>query len=163
MEKRKIKIYLDTSCLSYLKQDDSPEKTFATNQFWEKLKIREDVDIYLSDVTLAEISDCFEPKRSFMIQKLKEVNFNLLLKDNNAEELAEKIIKLGILTEKSHDDCYHIAIAVLNSCNYIVSWNFKHLVNVKTINGVRAITNLEGYNSIDIVSPEMILQEDEND
>ena len=35
---RKAKIYLDTSVLSYLKQDDSPERTAVTLKFWEELK-----------------------------------------------------------------------------------------------------------------------------
>ena len=133
---RKTKIYLDTSVLSYLKQDDSPERMKATLQFWEELKTRD---------------------------KLKEIQFTFLTKDEDAEKLASQIIDLGILTNKSHDDCLHIAIAVLEACNYIVSWNFKHLVNVKTVNGVRAITNLKGFSPIDIITPEMLLKGDEND
>lgn len=160
---RKAKIYLDTSIVSYLQQEDSPEKTEITNQFWNKLKKRDDVEIFMSDIAFAELNKCHEPKLSFMKERLREVEFTLLQKDSDAERLAMQIIELGILTEKSHDDCYHIAIAVLAECNYIVSWNFKHLVNVKTINGVRAITNLQGYSPIDIVSPEMMFQEDEND
>lgn len=160
---RKIKIYLDTSVVSYLQQDDSPEKTVATERFWSKLRQRDDVDVYMSDVTFAELNKCHEPKLSFMKQKVRELDFTLLKKDENAEKLAEQIIRLGILTEKSHDDCYHIAIAVLEECDYIVSWNFKHLVNIKTINGIRAISNLQGYGSIDIVSPEMMFQEDTDD
>ena len=163
MQKRKTKIYLDTSVVSYLQQEDSPEKTAITNKFWERLKKRDDVEIFMSDITFAELNKCYEPKASFLREKVKEIEFNYLLKDESAEELAKQIITLGILTEKSHDDCYHIAIAVLEGCNYIVSWNFKHLVNVKTINGVRAIANLQGYNPIDIVSPEMMFQEAEDD
>ena len=98
-----------------------------------------------------------------MRNKLSEISFDLLEKDNQAESLANQIIELGILTNKSYDDCLHIAIAILAECNYIVSWNFKHLVNVKTINGVRAITNLKGFNSIDIVTPEMLLLENYNE
>ena len=160
---RKTKIYLDTSVLSYLKQEDSPDRMESTLQFWEELKTREDLIIYLSDVTLAEVSDCYEPKRSFMMNKLKEIKFILLTKDEEAEKLATQIIDLGILNNKSHDDCLHIAIAVLEACNYIVSWNFKHLVNVKTINGVRAITNLKGFSPIDIITPEMLRNGDENE
>ena len=160
---RKTKIYLDTSVISYLSQEDSPEKTTITNNFWDRLKKREDVEVYMSDVTFAELNKCHEPKLSVLKEKVKEIEFQLLEKDADAEQLADKIIELGILTEKSRDDCYHIAIAVLEGCNYIVSWNFKHLVNVKTINGVRAISNLQGYSSIDIVSPEMIFQEAENE
>ncbi|MCR5387585.1 MAG: PIN domain-containing protein [Treponema sp.] len=159
----KTKIYLDTSVLSYLQQEDSPERTASTIRFWEEIKHRSDIEIFLSDVTLAEVSDCHEPKRSFMKNKLREIRFTLLERDEDAEKLASQIIDLGILTDKSHDDCLHIAIAVLEACNYIVSWNFKHLVNVKTINGIRAITNLKGFSPIDIITPEMLITGDEND
>ena len=160
---RKTKIYLDTSVVSYLQQEDSPEKTEITNRFWNSLKTRDNIEIFMSDVTFAELNKCHEPKQSFLKERLKELDFMLLEKGAESEQLAKQIIDLGILSEKSHDDCYHIAIAVLEGCNYIVSWNFKHLVNVKTINGVRAITNLCGYSSIDIVSPEMMFQEAENE
>ena len=160
---RKTKIYLDTSVLSYLKQEDSPDRMKATLQFWKELKNRTDVIVYISDVVLAEVSDCYEPKRSFMQDMLKEITFTLLEKDEEAESLAKQIIDLGILTKKSHDDCLHIAIAVLEACNYIVSWNFKHLVNVRTINGVRAITNLKGFSPIDIITPEMLFKGDDDE
>lgn len=51
----KIKIYFDTSVLSYLKQDDSPERMAATITFWEEIKKRKDLDIFLSDVTLMTV------------------------------------------------------------------------------------------------------------
>ena len=159
---RKLRIYLDTSILSYLKQDDNPERTGLTLKFWDELKSRDDVELYISDVALTEVDQCYEEKRIFMREKLKELNFIFLEKDVNAEKLAQRIIDLGILTNKSYDDCLHIAIAIIADCNYIASWNFKHLVNVKTINGVRAITNLSGFNPIDIVTPEMLFKENEN-
>ena len=159
---RKLKIYLDTSIISYLKQDDNPERTGLTLKFWDESKSRDDVELYISDVALTEVDQCYEEKRIFMREKLKELNFIFLEKDVNAEKLAQRIIDLGILTNKSYDDCLHIAIAIIADCNYIASWNFKHLVNVKTINGVRAITNLSGFNPIDIVTPEMLFKENEN-
>ena len=38
--------------------------------------------------------------------------------------------------------------------------NFKHLVNVKTIRGVRAISNIEGYKNIDIIQPAALVEEE---
>ena len=67
------------------------------------------------------------------------------------------ILELKILTDKSKDDCFHIAAAMVTGCDYLLSWNFKHLVNIKTINGVRAIASLNGYSSIDIITPEFLL------
>ena len=72
--------------------------------------------------------------------------------------LHKKIVDMGILTPKSYDDCQHIGAVVVNECDYIISWNFKHIVNIKTIHGIRAITNLEGYKNIDIFSPTVLLE-----
>ena len=86
-----------------------------------------------------------------------------ILLDGNSEveSVANQIIQLGILTQKSFDDCLHIAHAVVSGCDYIVSWNFKHMVNIKTIRGVRAITNLSGYDNIEIVAPPMLLESED--
>ena len=51
------------------------------------------------------------------------------------------------------NDAIHIAIASLNHCDFIVSWNFKHIVRAKTIKGVHVINLREGYSLIEIVSP----------
>ena len=72
--------------------------------------------------------------------------------------VAQQIIDMGILTKKSYDDCQHIAAAVIYGCDCIISWNFKHIVNIKTIRGMRAITNLEGYKQIEILSPSALLE-----
>ena len=40
----------------------------------------------------------------------------------------------------------------------IVSWNFKHLINIKTIQGVRKITQLKGYKDIEIMNPTTLLE-----
>ena len=71
--------------------------------------------------------------------------------------IANQIIDMGILTPKSIDDCQHIATAVVHGCDCILSWNFKHIVNIKTIKGVRAITHLESYKDIDIMNPSVLL------
>lgn len=79
-------------------------------------------------------------------------------KNEEVLSVARQIISMGILTEKSFDDCQHIGMAVVNGCDCIISWNFKHIVNVKTIRGMRAITNLEGYKQIEILSPSALLE-----
>ena len=89
---------------------------------------------------------------------LGKIEFTTLEVDEESIEIAQRIIDLGILKAKSFDDCQHIAIAVVNDCDIVLSWNFKHMVNIKTIRGVRAITNLEGYKDIEIVSPSVLLE-----
>ena len=154
---RKLKVYLDTSVISHLLQDDVPEKMADTRQLWEMFKAGK-YEVYLSTVTLREIEKCSEPKRNVLYDYLSDIEYTKL--EINAEilELAQKIIDMGILTPKSYDDCQHIAAAVVNACDCIISWNFKHIVNIKTIRGIRAITNLEGYKGIDIINPSVLLE-----
>lgn len=61
----KLKVYLDTSVISHLAQEDVQEKMLNTLNLWEIFK-REKYDLYLSTVTLQEIEDCPEPKRSIL-------------------------------------------------------------------------------------------------
>ena len=56
-------------------------------------------------------------------------------------------------------DCLHIAFAVAYDCDIIVSWNFKHLVNYRTVSEVKIVNAINNYREINIVSPTMLLEE----
>ena len=157
---KKLKVYLDTSVISHLLQEDVPEKMADTRQLWEMFRTGK-YDVYLSTVTLEEIDDCPEPKRSQLYDYLEQINYTLLQIDDEVSEVAIQIIELGILTKKSYDDCQHIGAAIINECDCIVSWNFKHIVNIKTIRGIRAITNLKGHKPIEILNPSVLLESEE--
>ena len=118
-------------------------------------------DVYLSAVTLREIQNCPEPKKTQLIDYLNQIKFTMLEITDDVAVVAKKIIEMGILSQKSYDDCQHIRVAIFNECDCIISWNFKHIVNVKTIRGVRAITNLEGYKMIEIWNPSALLESEE--
>ena len=92
---------------------------------------------------------------------MEQIQYTIIDITDEIEVVAQKIIDMGILTAKSYDDCQHIAAAVVEECNCIISWNFRHIVNIKTIHGVRAITNLTGYKDIDILSPTVLLESEE--
>ena len=121
----------------------------------------EKYDVYLSTVTLEEIEGCPEPKRSQLFDCLEQINYTLVQINSNVAEIAEHIIEMGILTKKSYDDCQHIGAAIISECDCIISWNFKHIVNIKTISGIRAITNLKGHKPIEILNPSVLLESEE--
>lgn len=160
-EIRKIKVYLDTSVISYLDQQDAPEQMQETREVWERIKAGY-YDVFISDVVLRELGDCKEEeKRNQLIGHLSEINYNLVMVDDAVVQLAEKIVANGVLRQKNIDDCQHIAAAILSDCDIIVSWNFKHIVNVKTIRGIKVITTLEGYKDLLIYQPTALLIEEE--
>ena len=141
-------------------QEDVPEKMADTRKLWELFK-QNKYDAYLSQVTLQEIEDCPEPRRSELRTYLDQVEYDVLAISQEVLDVAKKIIELGILTQKSFDDCQHIGAAIVGGCDCIASWNFKHIVNVKTIRGIRAITSIQGYKPIEIWSPSVLLESGE--
>jgi len=152
----KVKIYLDTSVISHLQAPDTPERMTDTLRLWEDLKAGI-YEVVISDVTIDEINDCSEPKRSFMLDELKKIPITVIEAEKKVEELSQEFIRLGILKEKSIDDCMHIATALLAKCDVIVSWNFKHIVNDKTIEGVKIISQIKGFDGIKIYCPSILI------
>ena len=155
--RRKQKIYLDTSVISYLDQQDAPEKMAITHKFWQKV-LADEFDIVISEVVDWEIDDCNENKKKILREFQSQLKSTIVLIGENEKEISEIIIESGILTQaKSYRDCLHIASAITSGCNIILSWNFKHIVNPKTINGVKIVAIKSGYPEISIYSPETFM------
>lgn len=157
-DSKKIRVYLDTSVVSYLDQQDAPEKMAETKEVWERIK-EGDYEVFISTLVIDELQKCREPKRTLLLDFLRQIEFTLLEVNEETVRLAEKFIDFGVLKKKSFEDCQHIAAAILSSCDIIVSWNFKHIVNVKTIRGIKVVTTLEGYKDILIYPPSALLEE----
>jgi predicted nucleic acid-binding protein len=153
---KKLKIYFDTSVISYLDATDQFDKTQDTLKLWGDIKA-DKYDVALSDIVFDELNDCLEPKRSRLAEFLRQIRYERVKSDTETVALAGKFIDFGILKEKSFDDCRHIAAALLSGCDIIVSWNFKHIVNAKTIRGTKVITTMEGFKDITICSPTMLI------
>lgn len=161
---KRLKVYLDTSIISYLYQLDAPEKMEETQKLWKILKDRDLYEVYISDIVISEISKCSEEKLTILMDCLYDMEYNVIETNENIIELAGKFIDFGNLKQKSFDDCQHIAAAILAGCDIITSWDFKHIVNVKTIRGVKVVSTLEGYKDLLICPPTVLLEkEDDND
>ena len=159
---KKLKIYLDTSVISHLFADDTPDKMADTIKLWEDFK-SDKYEVFISTVTAEEMQKCVEPKRSQMVEKLGEIDFHVLDETDEINNLAAEYVNHGVLTKKSIDDCLHIAYAVVTNCDIIISWNFKHLVNYRTINKVKIVNAVNHYKEISIISPTMLLEGGEDD
>ena len=153
------KVYLDTSAISYLQQDDSAEKTAITRKFWESVKEHK-FFVYLSDVTLEELLRCPEPKRGILFDFLREVTYTEIASTRceGFDRIVQAVKEAGILSKRSIADISHIAAAIHARCDVIASWNFKHMSNRRTVNGVRTVALQNSCGSIDIMTPEQIME-----
>jgi len=157
---KKLKIYLDTSVISHLDQQDAPDKMSDTLALWEDIKTGI-YDVVISDLTMAEIDDCAEPKRSFMRLRVAEIHYEEANRDDESRRLSVLYFERGGLPPKSKDDALHIAIATIHNCDIILSWNFRHIVNLRAITAVEAVNIQEGYRTLRILPPTVLLEKGE--
>lgn len=131
-----------------------------TKKFWHEIQ-KGEYEIVLSDLVFSEIGDCPEPKKSILLKYLQEINYSKVTINDDVYELANKYIEQKVLPPKCLEDALHISLASISGCNVIVSWNFKHMVNLKTFFGVNGINKIFGCGEIVIVPPNEIVDEEE--
>lgn len=81
---------------------------------------------------------------------------------NEALDLADVYIKENVVGKTSREDCIHIALATIFRADVLVSWNFKHIVNLSRIRGYNSVNLRTGFPSIEIRSPLELIEYEEN-
>lgn len=151
---------MDTSVISHLDAPDAPEQMRETLLLWNDIQAGK-YSIVISEATIDELEGCVEPKRSFMYAQLAEIEYDNVATTFEAKMLSNLYAEIGGLPPKSRVDALHLAIASVHGCNAILSWNFKHIVNLRAMNAVEAVNIREGYNPLKILSPSMLLESEE--
>jgi len=148
-----MKMYLDTSVISALFDDRNPERQALTEEFFSRIDI---YDVYISELTIAEIEST--PDQSLK-NKMKQIikDFSVLEINESVEELAKECVNYGAVPESYQEDAYHIAVAILNEMDYLISWNFRHIVRRITKDIVRMISTLRNLKQVEITTPGELL------
>lgn len=154
----KKKLYIETSVWNQLEHTDRPEWRKTAEQFIETLKA-DFYEPFISFVVLDEIGKTSdEGLKSRLLNQINAVRPTVLYFDNEASTLADKYMAAAFGDTQSsgiYNDCSHVAIATVNSIKHIISFNCKHLVNDRRIDGFNAINFQNGYDHIvDICTPE---------
>ena len=79
---------------------------------------------------------------------------------NEARELAEAYISEGVISERMRADAQHIAMATVARVDVLVSWNFKHIVNLNRIRGYNSVNLRRGYPTLEIRAPREVLPDE---
>ena len=149
----KQRIYIDTSVIGGC--FDIEFKQWSELLF-EEFCIGNKIAV-ISDITLDELSFS-RPEIRNHIDIIPKTNLEFVLSDEQAEELADNYIREKAVTQKSHEDALHIAIATINKVDVLVSWNFKHIVNLDRIRKYNAVNLMNGYPMLEIRNPREILK-----
>jgi predicted nucleic acid-binding protein len=158
---RKTNLYLDTSVISAIDTDSFRGK--ITREFFRVVtQAANDYELVVSPVTMKELLDASPEKCDRFTAFLENTPHRVLPANQDAENLAWLYVMENILTDNHISDLTHIAYAVVFRCDYVVSWNMRHIVHPKTISGVNNVNVLNNFNHIMIATPQLFTGEIDN-
>ncbi len=144
----KQRIYIDTSVFGGFFDEEFSEHTVP---FFDRIKNGEFILLY-STVTQDELENA-PHKVKELVKGLKAEYAEFLETTIEAIDLATEYITEKVVGQTSYSDCLHIALATVNRADFLVSWNFKHIVNIQRIRGYNSINVKSGYRQLEIRSP----------
>ncbi|MDR1094418.1 MAG: hypothetical protein LBL66_09760 [Clostridiales bacterium] len=156
---RILKIYLETTIFNFVFAEDAPDKRLDTLRLFEEIKAGIYAP-YTSDYVVGELMKETTDKREKMLSLINEYGIKRIAVDPEAERLAGLYVAGGIIPEKFKTDGNHIAIATVSNLDIIVSWNFRHIVKMKTIFNTAVINVSQGYKKVEIFSPSEVIEYD---
>jgi predicted nucleic acid-binding protein len=148
----KQRFYFDTSVFGGVFDIEFDDPTL---RLFEKVKLGEITCIY-SDLTIGELKNAPQRVRDFFNELPVDSLENVFMTDESLE-LAKEYINEKVVGKTSFDDCIHIALATIHNADVLVSWNFKHIVNIYRIRGYNSVNSQKGYKTLEIRSPKDIV------
>ncbi|MCR4316870.1 MAG: PIN domain protein [Planctomycetes bacterium] len=154
---KKLRIYTDTSVIGGCLDDEFEEASLRLFECFRSGLFT----IVISDLTEIELLGAPTEVRK-ILDDLPESAKETLEFTAECKELADRYISEGVIVESKRMDAQHIATATVHKADVLVSWNFRHIVNLGRIHGYNAVNMKLGYPVLDIRSPweTLIYEED---
>jgi hypothetical protein len=155
---RLLRLYVDTSIIGGCLDE---EFRCASIRLIERSRTG-GVLLVISDTTLAELAGAPEKVRS-VIEDLPNGCLEFVHQNEESEALAEEYIRQDVVSRRMLADAQHIAVATIARVDVLVSWNFRHIVNLDRIHGFNAVNLRSGYPMLEIRSPLEVWKDDNED
>ena len=153
------KVYIETTVISYLTSRPNRDVVTAghqqvTHEWWQTCRDR--FDLVASQLVFQEAS-AGDPGAA---RERLEVLQNLVLLEVSEEALAlaQEFIRAGAVPEDAAEDALHLAIAVTNGVEYLLTWNCRHLANALMRTRIEEVCRSLGYDPVVICTPEELLE-----
>jgi hypothetical protein len=150
---KKERYYLDTSVWNGVKE---PVFMVDTKMFFKMIDLRRGIYLY-SEVVEREFAGGAPDEVKMLFASVSSEYKEKVAVTDEVRRLAEMYVKEGVVGKTSLKDCIHIAAATVHKADMLVSWNFKHIVNVARVRGYNAINTMLGYPALEIHSPKEVV------
>jgi len=149
----KLSLYLETSVIgAYLDSTDTFRRDLTIRWFERELS---EYEAFTSVLVERELERIDEPHRTGYLQIIKGLDRLELVDEISI--LADGYISRGIFSRKYMADAFHVATASFHKIDYLVTWNFGHLANVRKQARIRLFNAAAGFFSPAIVTPEFLV------
>jgi hypothetical protein len=155
MKRKPMRVYADTSVFGGTCDMIFEE---SSNAFFEQVREGR-FQLVVSGLVEKELRKAPEPVRALFEEFLPDME--VLGESEPALLLQTAYLDTGIVTPNWADDALHVALASVSECSVIVSWNFRHIVNLKRISLYNGVNMMHGYRAIEIRTPLEILDDEE--
>ena len=148
----RLRIYVDTSVIGGCLD---PEFEESSRELFERF-IRGDHVMVLSSVAIGELENAPLEVRQ-VVDEVPGQHVERVQLASDSEHLAGLYLGAGVIPKRMTADAQHIAIATLAEVDVLVSWNFKHVVNLSRIKGYNAVNLGLGHRPLEIRTPREVL------
>jgi hypothetical protein len=158
----KAKVYIETTIPSYLVARPSRDLLIAAHQqvtrdWWESRRLT--FDLYISEPVLEEAAagDAVLAKKRLDLM----ANIPVLALTSGILKVADSLVAEKAIPRKAAGDALHIAIATGYACEYLLTWNCRHIANAEIQRTARLVVRRHGFELPAICTPEELMGEEE--
>ncbi len=158
------RIYVETSIASFYfevrKEPDMVARREWTRRWFDAALVGGD-EIVTSLAVLAELERGNFPGREQALALFSQLPVEDI--SEAVAEVAEAYIAHKLMPNDPTGDAMHLAVASYHKCDFLVTWNCKHLANANQFGHIRRVNGILGLVSPSLVTPLELLAEESTD
>lgn len=150
---KKLSLYLETSVWNFYFADDAPEKKETTIRFFHEIK-KGTYEIFISDTVLEEIGNASEEEKRLLFDLIEQYHPKNIPIVPEMLNLSRKYLSEDALPGKADKDALHAAVATVAGMDALISWNLRHLSNLRRMEKINGINLKEGFTKrLELITP----------
>ena len=149
----KPKVYIETSIPSFYHEirtePDMEARKQWTRQWWDNAG--DDYLLVTSVAVLDELNRGNYPNKEKVIELID--NLPLLLVEDAIAEIVAAYIQHKVMPNNPVGDALHLALASYHKCDFLLTWNCRHLANANKFGHIRRVNAILGLYIPLLVTP----------
>jgi predicted nucleic acid-binding protein len=156
------RVYIETTIPSFYHEFRTEPEMLArrawTREWWDER--RSDFDLVTSEAVIDELAKGDFPQKNDALALIEKVP--LVDIDEASADIVEAYIKHHVMPADPAGDALHLALASEHRCDFLLTWNCKHLANANKFAHIRRINGILGLFVPLLVTPLELLGETES-